>query len=204
MDFGQIGKSLLQMGLPVLGNALLGPLGGAAASVIANAIGAPPTPEGINSVIQSGDREVMLQKLRSAEAEWIAEIQSQTELGKMQMEQVGETMRAEINAALQIGGRTGRIIQFLQLSWRPLFCYQLIVEFAVLDLIVAYELLTDHHEMLNMMLQFTGFMTWYFGSKIAFAGVYAAGRSYEKGKISDGASAIAPEWIRRIIETFKK
>ena len=57
MNWGDLGKTLLSLGLPSLGTALLGPLGGTAGKVIADALGVPATPAAVSAAL-STDPEV--------------------------------------------------------------------------------------------------------------------------------------------------
>lgn len=202
MDFTTVASQLLSLGLPALGNALFGPLGGAAASLIAKALGAPAaTPEAINATLSATDRDVAIQRLKSAEAEWIATVQSQTELGRTQMQEVGQTIRAELEAAKDDQGWSGRFIQFLQLSWRPAICWQTIVECTAGGMLTLWELWSADTKVVNMVLQFQSFLIFYFSAKFALMGVYVAGRSAEK--ISNATDAVQPSVVTRVIDAIK-
>jgi hypothetical protein len=119
-------KSVIGMGLPVLGNALGGPLGGVVASMIAKAIGAPSaaTPDILDKLNTMEESEAV-QKLKSAEAEHVATIQAQAQVAGIVSHEVGETQRAEcsprfrrrnsggggdsFSTCRQAGGRSWRI-----------------------------------------------------------------------------------------------
>jgi hypothetical protein len=54
----------------------------------------------------------------------------------------------------------------------------------------------------NAMMQFQGFLTWYFGMKLGLLGVYSVGRSAEKiGDATGGAGA--PAWLDTLIKAIK-
>ena len=66
MKFGLI-KNIIGAVAPTLGSALGGPLGGQAASVVAQVLGCAPEPKAINQAIQAATPEQMLE-LKKAEA----------------------------------------------------------------------------------------------------------------------------------------
>lgn len=174
-------QQLIGLGLPILGNALGGPFGGMVAGMIAKAIGAPTaTPEDIAKTIETTPNDITVQKLKSAEAEYVAMVDAQAKLGAAQTAAIAETIKAELIAAQTIGGRLGRAVQFMQMSWRPLFAYETLLECVGMTIVTAHEIWTADFSTLNSMLQFQGFMTWYFGLKFGLLGVYSIGRSAEK------------------------
>lgn len=205
MDFGGLIQQIVGFGLPILGNALGGPLGGAAASIIAKALGAQSaSASDISAALQTTDKDVAIQKLKSAEAEFVASVQSEANIQVAQLQQVGETIRAEIQAATGMSGALGRLIQFMQYSWRPLFAYQTLLECTVMGGIAAHELWTGDSGTVNQILAFQGFLTWYMGMKFALLGVYAGGRSYEKANgAGDPTAAIMPSWVKALIDTVR-
>lgn len=68
MNWADLGKTLLGLGLPTLGGLLAGPGGAAVGKVIAGQIGVPATPEALGKALQT-DPEV-LKKMQETEAEW--------------------------------------------------------------------------------------------------------------------------------------
>lgn len=180
MDWSGIASKLIGLGLPILGTALLGPLGGTAAALIAKALGLTDvTPASIDTAL-SGDSAVAIQKLQSAQAEYVAMVQAEATVAGVQLHEVGETIRAEVGSVMALGGRTGKFLTFLQVSWRPIFAYETIFECTGLAVIGAHETWTGDFQTLNAMMQFSGFLQYYFGLKFALLGVYSWGRTKEK------------------------
>lgn len=191
-------QKIIGLGLPVLGTALGGPLGGAVASIIAKNIGAPdPSPETIKATLSTKSEDVQIQQLKSAEAEYVAAVQASAQLGQVQITQIAETIRAEITAAGLLVGLPGKAVQFMALSWRPLFAYETLLECSIMGLITAHELWTGDMTTVNAMMQFQGFLTWYFGMKFSLLGVYSLGRSVEK--VND-ATQPAPSLVKDVID----
>jgi hypothetical protein len=176
MDWTDLTKKLIALGLPVLGTALGGPFGGAIAAIIARAIGAPGTdPGSIAMTIDGLAPEVAIQKLKSAEAETVAAIQAQAEVSKVSATEVGATMRAELIGGEEIGwwGMFTR-------GWRPLFAYELLAECTCMAFVFAHEVWTGDFQTLTAIMQFQGFLTWYYAMRFGVIGVFGIGRSQEK------------------------
>lgn len=123
MDWKDLAGSLVKAGAPVIGTALGGPLGGMIGAgigqVIANSLGVTATPDAINTAIITGDPAVVQAQLTAAEAEaqakWpaLAQIaQAEADLGKAQVSEIGETMRAELKDGA-----------WYQRLWRPCLMY---------------------------------------------------------------------------------
>lgn len=180
MDWSKIASKIIGLGLPILGTALLGPLGGTAAQLIAKALGLVDcTPEAIDACLD-GDSAVAIQKLQSAQAEYVAMVQAEATVAGVQLHEVADTIQSELNAVLSIGGKTGKFLTFMQVSWRPVFAYETIFECTGLAVIAAHEIWTGDFQTLNAMMQFSGFLQFYFGLKFALLGVYSWGRTREK------------------------
>lgn len=180
MDWSSIASKIIGMGLPILGTALLGPLGGTAAQLIAKALGLSDcTPAAIDTAL-SGDSAVAIQKLQSAQAEYVAMVQAEATVAGVQLHEVADTIKSELQAVTQLGGWMGKFLTFLQVSWRPVFAYETIFECTGLAVIAAHEIWTADFTTLNAMMQFSGFLQFYFGLKFAMLGVYSWGRTREK------------------------
>lgn len=211
MNFGPLIQQVLGMGLPILGTALGGPLGGIVANMIATAIGAPTssTPgtnvTDILSKLQTMNTDEAVQKLRSAEAEYVATIQAQAQLSGVLAHEVGETQRAEIAAAVQAAqmGGWGRFVLGMQISWRPVLAYQTIAEFTAMSVVAIHEFWTGDIATVNAIINFSGFLTWYFGMKLGLLGVYSVGRSVEKVNGVDDIPAAQPSWLDNVIKAIK-
>ena len=111
MNWKALGGSLIKAGAPLIGGALLGPLGAGAGEIlggiVASALGVDNTPEAVSNAVVNGDPAVVAAALSRADSEaaakWdaIARIaQAQSEVDKANTEQINETMRAEIGAGV--------------------------------------------------------------------------------------------------------
>ena len=96
MNWGDLGKTLIGIGLPTIGTLLGGPLGGAAGKVVADALGVPATPEAVGKAISS-DPEVQ-KKLAETEAEWARAEAERYRAAASQSQAINATMQGE-NAA---------------------------------------------------------------------------------------------------------
>lgn len=206
MDWSSIASKIIGMGLPILGTALLGPLGGTAAQLIAKALGLSDcTPIAIDTAL-SGDSAVAVQKLQSAQAEYVAMVQAEATVAGVQLHEVADTIQAELRSVTQLGGRMGKFLTFLQVSWRPVFAYETIGECSGLAVIAAHEIWTGDFATLNAMMQFSGFLQFYFGLKFAMLGVYSWGRTREKiegAADSDGATPNTGGVVNAVINAIR-
>jgi len=182
MDWSAVAKQLVALGLPVLGGALLGPLGGTAAGFLVKALGLGDgaTPGQVSTELARGDIDVKLQQLKSAEAQYTAAIKAEAEVAGIQIKSVNETMRAEYSAAMALPGFLGKFILFLQLSWRPLFAYQALFQMGGIGLVLFHEVWTGDFATLKALVELEPFLRWYIGVQAAFLGVYSWGRTKEK------------------------
>jgi hypothetical protein len=62
---------------------------------------------------------------------------------------IDDLIDAESRASDRIGGKLGRFVLALQVSWRPMFAYQTIIECTVMALIAAHSILTHDIAMLE-------------------------------------------------------
>ena len=95
MDWTTVATQVVRLGAPMLGSALGGPLGGLAGKVLADAFGAAAaTPEAVHAAItdKTADLKLAAEAAQKAETAWMSAL---AEIGKAQVSEVGETMRAE-------------------------------------------------------------------------------------------------------------
>ena len=112
MNILDIGKKIIDMGLPLLGTALGGPIGGLLGGLVGHALGlgGNPTPDQIRSAIDAdpaGAKSKLLQ-LQNEHAETMARIEAL----QVQAQQTGQTMRVEY-------GSTDPYVR----RWRPTWGY---------------------------------------------------------------------------------
>lgn len=98
MNWADLGKTLLGLGLPTLGGLLAGPGGAAVGKVIADQIGVPATPEALGKALQT-DPEV-LKKMQETEAEWARTEAERFKAAASQSEAINATMQAETAAGV--------------------------------------------------------------------------------------------------------
>ena len=168
---------LLQLGLPVLGQALGGPLASAAGQIIAGKLGTAVDPTAIGKVISDAiaqSNETIIQQLKSAEAQYIETVRADAAVAQTTMTVVGQTMRQELLE------RPATLWDWVQRGWRPVFAWELLLEMTAMAVITFHEIWTGDFKTLEAMMQFSGFLTWYFGMRFGVLGVVAAGRSAER------------------------
>lgn len=98
MNWDDLGRTLLGLGLPTLGGALIGPAGALAGKALANALGAPATPEGLSKAI-STDPEVQ-KKLADVEIEWARTAATVAQANAQQAQSINATAQAELAAGV--------------------------------------------------------------------------------------------------------
>lgn len=176
MDWLTIGKKVAALGLPVLGSLLLGPIGGSVGTVIANALGVPNDPAAVGARLDAGDNDVIIQKLKSAEAESVAMVEAQAKVSIAASADVNTTMRGELVGAGEGVGAFG----MFQRGWRPAFGWLLIFECFIFLLLLLHEAFTGDFATMTALLQHEDFLKWFFGFQFGVVGVFGAARSQEK------------------------
>lgn len=176
MDWMAIGLQVAKIGLPVLGTFLGGPLGGAAGAIVAKALGVEATPEAVNGALQTTDNDVLIQRLKSAEAETAAMVEAQAKVMVAQSADVNTTLRAELTGT----GDTPTVWAMFQRGWRPAFGWLLIFECFIFLLLLLHEAFTGDFNTMTALLQHEDFLKWFFGFQFGVVGVFGFGRSQEK------------------------
>jgi hypothetical protein len=184
MDWKDVAGKVIGLGAPILGEALGGPFGAAAGKILADALGADPTPAAVNDAVSKTDpvaAAVAASSARQAEANWLTAL---AETGKMQLEQVGETMRAEA----QSGDR-------LQRWWRPLYALELtLFECPGFGVVLFHALWAGEPQAVNGFANLSGLIMAYMAARFGVLGVYVSGRSKEKRV----AASVAPNVFGQI------
>ena len=169
MDWKDVAASVVKLGAPMLGSALGGPLG-MAGKVLADAFGAAAaTPEAVHAAIndKAADLKIAADAAQKAESEWMSAL---AEIGKQQVSEVGETMRAEALSE-----------DLLQRWWRPLYALELsLIECPAFALTVMHALWNGHEAGINGLANISGLLITYFGARFGVLGVYVSGRTREK------------------------
>jgi hypothetical protein len=189
MDWKSVAGKLITLGAPMLGSALGGPLGGMAGKIVADAFGAAAsTPEAVQAAIanKSGaDLRIAAEAAQQAEAQWMSAL---AEIGKAQVSEVGETMRAEATSE-----------DALQRWWRPLYALELsLIECPAFALTLLHALWSGHETGINGFASLSGLLMTYFGARFGVLGVYVSGRTREK------QTALTGEGVPSIVGTVVK
>ena len=190
MNWNDLSKTVIGLGAPILGTALGGPLGGMAGKLLAEALGAAPTPEAVQTAIaeRSADSTFAAEAAQKAEAEWA---KAMAEIGKAQLAETGATMRAEAASG-----------DVLQRWWRPLYALELsLVECPAFALTLLHALWTGHAAGINGFATLSGLLMTYFGARFGVLGVYVTGRTREKQAMATGEAM--PGLIGEVVKAVR-
>jgi hypothetical protein len=180
---------LVKLGAPMLGQALGGPLGAAAGKIVADTFGASePTPEAVHAAIAGADPTAAAQSAMAAEDRWLAAL---AEIGKTQVAEIGETMRAEAASG-----------DILQRWWRPLYALELsLVECPAFVLTMLQALWRGHEVGINGFANLSGLLMAYFAARFGVLGVYVTGRTREKQTAATGE--MAPSVVAELVKAIR-
>jgi hypothetical protein len=168
-DWTNIAARVVALGAPLIGAALGGPFGGAAGQVLADALASEPTPAAIGKALDAASTNDTAARaaLAQAEAEWTKML---AELGRAQVAQVGETMRAEAASG-----------DVLQRWWRPLYALELtLIECPAFAFVLGHALWDGAPARINGFAELSGLLMTYLAARFGVLGVYVTGRSREK------------------------
>ena len=170
MDWKDVAGKVIGLGAPILGEALGGPFGAAAGKILADALGADPTPNSVDVAISKTDpvaAAVAASSARAAEANWLIAL---AETGKVQLHEVGETMRTEAVSEDR-----------LQRWWRPLYALELtLFECPGFGVVLFHALWNGEPQAINGFANLSGLIMAYMAARFGVLGVYVSGRSKEK------------------------
>jgi hypothetical protein len=189
MDWTDLAATLVKLGAPILGGALGGPLGAAAGKVVADAFGASEaTPAAVNAAVAATDPAAAALAARAAEDKWLAAL---AEVGKQQVSEIGQTMRAEAASD-----------DVLQRWWRPLYALELsLIECPAFALTLLQALWRGHEAGINGFANLSGLLMTYFAARFGVLGVYVTGRSREKRAASKGE--MTPSVMAEIVKALR-
>jgi len=192
MDWTTVAAKVFSLGAPMLGTALGGPLGGIAGKVLADAFGAAAaTPDAVHAAItdKAADLKLAAEAAQKAESAWMATL---AEIGKAQVSEVGETMRAEAGSE-----------DALQRWWRPLYALELsLIECPAFTVTLLHALWTGHDAGINGLANLSGLLITYFGARFGVLGVYVSGRTREKQTAITGEDA--PSIVGTVIKAVAR
>jgi hypothetical protein len=180
MDWKDVAGKVIGLGAPILGEALGGPFGAAAGKILADALGADPTPNSVDVAISKTDpvaAAVAASSARQAEANWLAAL---AETGKVQLEQIGETMRTEAQSDDR-----------LQRWWRPLYALELtLFECPGFGVVLFHALWAGEPQAINGFADLSGLIMAYMAARFGVLGVYVSGRSKEKRATANATPSV--------------
>jgi hypothetical protein len=190
IDWKDIATKVIGLGAPMLGQALGGPLGGAAGKILAEALGSAPAPVSVNDALSKTDpvaAAVAESGARQAEANWLAAL---AEAGKVQVTEVNASMRAEAASG-----------DPLQRWWRPLYALELtLFECPGFAVVLGHGLWNGRSDIINGLATLTGLIVTYMAARFGVLGVYVTGRSREKQAAATGEAV--PTVIGEVAKAF--
>jgi len=171
MDWGDLARTVIALGAPVIGQALAGPFGAAAGRFLADALGANDrTPASVQAAIAASSPEAAAAAALAAEEKWATAVLAEADAAKAQVTQIGETQRAEIASD-----------DPLQRWWRPLYALELaMVECPAFVVTLLHVLWTGFAPGINGFAALSGLLMAYFAARFGVLGVYVSSRSREK------------------------
>jgi len=159
MDWKQVGKTVVGMGLPLLGSVLLGGTGQRGGELIAEALGCEPEPKAVAQRIA----------IDPAAAFKLAEVQADNELELTRLE--NEALRT-VNATMQVEAQSEK---WWVSAWRPFWGFVSAVAFAFTVLgflaLAAYAIAMSDVQALNILPQLAGQLAFLFGVPAAILGI---------------------------------
>jgi len=192
LDWKDLVPQVIGLGAPLLGQALGGPLGAAAGTMLANALGAQAaTPDAVAGAIaeRGADLNVAAEAAQKAESDWLLAL---AQVGKAQVAEIGLTQRAEIAAGDK-----------LQRWWRPLYALELsLLECPAFALTLLHALWLGHEAGINGFANLSALLMTYFAARFGVLGVYVTGRTREKEAGLAGESS--PSVVAAVLKAVKK
>jgi hypothetical protein len=190
MNWDSLVPTLIKLGAPMLGQALGGPLGGAAGKILADALGASePTPTAVNDTLSKSAPDATAAALKEAEDKWLAAL---SEVGKTQVSEIGATMRAEAASG-----------DPLQRWWRPIYALEMtLFECPAFAIVLGHGLWTGKTEIINGLANLSGLIMTYMAARFGVLGVYVTGRSREKQASVTGQTvpSVIGEVMKRVVK----
>jgi hypothetical protein len=189
MNWTDLIGPLAKLGAPMIGGALGGPFGAVAGKILAEAFSAhDASPTAVQQAMEGLDPASAAQMAQAAEDRWLAAL---AEIGRAQVAEVGQTMRAEATSG-----------DLLQRWWRPLYALELsMIECPAFALTLLRALWTGHDAGINGFALLSGLLIAYFGARFGVLGVYVAGRSREKLSATGGR---APSLVAEAVKAVRR
>lgn len=200
-DFKSLGAELIRAGAPIIGTAILGPMGGTIGGVlgdiVARSLGVPNTPAAIDNAIKTMPADELAAKLSAAESEAVArysflteQAKAQAEVAKAQVEAVNESIRAE---AGKVDGWWGH--------WRIVLAWTLAVETLAWPPFIMWCVVQGAAA--QSLLGMSGLLITWWGARFGVVGVHVWTGSNERQAIVTGESPSIVKTIAKAV-TGKK
>ncbi|MEA2992684.1 MAG: hypothetical protein QOD40_1604, partial [Alphaproteobacteria bacterium] len=126
---------------------------------------------------------------RVAEANWLSAL---AEVGKVQVGEVGQTMRTEAVSS-----------DPLQRSWRPLYALELtLLECPGFAVVLGHGLWNGDADIINGLANLSGLIMTYMAARFGVLGVYVSGRSKEKQAALTGEAV--PSIVEQVVKAITK
>lgn len=186
LDWKDLAARVVGLGAPILGQALGGPFGAAAGKILADALGAEPTPAAVGEALGRGEAPAATAAVQGAETGFAQALAAEAEAGRAQVAAVAETMRAE---ALS-GDR-------LQRWWRPVYAFELTAECAGFAMLFGLALVGDQKFDIDALASLSGLIMTYLAARFSVLGVYVSARSREK--LTAATGALAPSLVGEVV-----
>ena len=165
-----------------------------AGKILADALGAAePTPTAVNDALAKAQADPTAAAeataaAQKAEAEWASAL---AEVGKAQVAETGQTMRAEAASG-----------DALQRWWRPLYALELsLVECPAFALTILHALWIGHEAGISGFANLSGLLITYFGARFGVLGVYVTGRTREKQAAATGEAI--PSIVGEVVKAMR-
>lgn len=199
MDWKSLGGELIKAGAPVIGTAILGPMGGTIGGIlgdiVARSLGVENTPDAIDNAIKTMPPDQLAAKLSAAESEAVArysflteQAKAQADVAKVQVEAVNETIRAEASAN---NGWWG--------NWRILLAWTLVMETIMWPPVMVYCIVFAPASLTAFVAASGVIMAWW-GARFGVLGVHVWTGSNERQAIVTGE---APSVVKTIAKAIK-
>jgi len=142
----------------------------------------------VQTAIAAADPTVAAAAAVKAESDWAEAL---AQIGKSQVEQIGQTQRAEIASS-----------DPLQRWWRPLYALELsMIECPAFSLTLLHTLWSGFTPGINGFASLSGLLMAYFAARFGVLGVYVSGRTREK---LAGVGDIAPSLVKQVVRAITK
>lgn len=228
IEWKDLAVKLASAGLPVLGRAIGGivgssapivgafvdvgaageNIGAAAARMLADALGVPPTPDAIGAAIDGRPTTEVMATLQAkedeAKARWPALAliaQAEEETSRVQITTTADVMKNEVLRASELpAGRWRCVVLAMNAIWRPLFALELLLECFVFSFgaaaLFAAALIkneyTDIDAAIRMMPLVTVFFLPYMAARFGLVGYHMNLRTREKEAVTEAVTDTKP------------